>query len=212
MNLINQILICLISTNRPIPFDEETSKLIWHPKLSFLNLKSIEKMSGFGYKELNVYYISDIKSGNNMEMNEMFKVAIYCEFEFQSFPFDKQECDLSLIDVINDIENTILEEKYDLSYKRNRTHFDGKEWTYLPYQHEIPYAIKMKSMGTANLTSDGFAPQSILTIRFSLQRTFPSLLIGSFYLPTGLFAFLSMGSFIINPEIVSIHLHTIPSA
>ena len=161
-------------------------------------------MSGFGYKELSSYYINDIKSGNNMEMGEVIKVTVYCNFEFQSFPFDEQECDLSLYDEINDMKFTILEEKYLLHYRGNLTHYDGKEWTILPYQHGIPYVIKMKSLGPANLTFDGiYEPQSILTIRFSLKRNSFGLLIGSFYLPTGLFAFLSMGSYIIDPEIVS---------
>ena len=144
-------------------------------------------MSGFGYKELSSYYINDINSGNNMEMGEVIKVTVYCNFDFQTFPFDEQECDLSLYDEINAL-----------------THYDGKEWTTLPYQHGIPYMIRMKSMGTANLTFDGvYEPQSILTIRFSLKRNSFGLLIGSFYLPTGLFAFLSIGSYIIDPEIVS---------
>ena len=89
-------------------------------------------MSGFGYKELSSYYINDIKSGNNMEMGEVIKVTVYCSFEFQSFPFDEQECDLSLYDEINDMKFTILEEKYPLHYRGNSTHYDGKEWTILP--------------------------------------------------------------------------------
>ena len=162
-------------------------------------------MSGFGYKELSSYYINDINSGNNMEMGEVLKVTVYCNFDFQTFPFDEQECDLSLYDEINDMQFTILEEKYLLHYRGNSlTHYDGKEWTTLPYQHGIPYMIRMKSMGTTNLTFDGvYEPQSILTIRFSLKRNSFGLLIGSFYLPTGLFAFLSIGSYIIDPEIVS---------
>ena len=53
-------------------------------------------MSGFGYKELSSYYINDINSGNNMEMGEVIKVTVYCNFDFQTFPFDEQECDFCL--------------------------------------------------------------------------------------------------------------------
>ena len=71
-----------------IPFDEETSKLIWRPKLSFLNIKSAEKIAGFGYKELNEFYIYDIYP--NLQMSELIKITVYCNFNYQYFPFDNQ--------------------------------------------------------------------------------------------------------------------------
>ena len=74
---------------------------------------------------------------------------------------------------------------------------------FLPEHHEIPYKVRMKTMGTKNLYYEKYEPYSHQTIRFVLNRNSRALLIGSFYIPTGLFAFLSMGSFVINPEIVS---------
>ena len=79
---------------------------------------------------------------------------------------------------------------------------------YLPDQHAIPYKIGMKRMPPMNLTvantSFFSASFSYSTVKFSFQRNSFGLLMGSFYIPTGLFALLSNGSFIINPEIVSI--------
>ena len=78
----------------------------------------------------------------------------------------------------------------------------------LPDQHAIPYKIGMKIMPTRNLTLTNSSfysmPFSYTTVKFSFQRNSFGLLMGSFYIPTGLFALLSNGSFIINPEIVSI--------
>ena len=62
-------------------------------------------MAGYGYKELDTYYLDDpnkYPSGVNMEMDEVIKVTLYCNFHFQSFPFDNQKCDLSLYDAIYD--------------------------------------------------------------------------------------------------------------
>ena len=77
----------------------------------------------------------------------------------------------------------------------------------LPDQHAIPYQIRMKRMPTWNWTMTNSSyyedPYSYSTVRFSFQRNSFELLIGSFYIPTGLFALLSTGSFIINPETVS---------
>ena len=39
--------------------------------------------------------------------------------------------------------------------------------------------------------------------QFILHRNSLGLLIGSFYLPTGLFGFLSIGSYIFNPDMVN---------
>ena len=40
-------------------------------------------------------------------------------------------------------------------------------------------------------------------LRINLQRNSIALLMGSFYVPTGIFAIMSMASYVINPEVVS---------
>ena len=163
-------------------------------------------MPGFGHRERNVFwYIRNSTSGDtNMGMYEFLKVTVYCNFDFQSYPFDEQECDFSLFEVVYNMKSAILEEDEDcLSYRGNRSQYLQKGWIYLPEHNEIPYKVRMKTMGTKNLYYEKHEPYSHQTIRFVLNRNSRSLLIGSFYIPTGLFAFLSMGSFVINPEIVS---------
>ena len=44
-------------------------------------------------------------------------------------------------------------------------------------------------------------------IKLHLQRDSVGLLMGSFFVPTGIFAILSIGSYVINPDIVSFILH-----
>ena len=154
---------------------------------------------------------SSNSSLSNMAMYETLKVTVYCDFDFQFFPFDDQECDLSLYDPINQVSWVIFDEIHFLCYYIKQCDEDENEdgerkWMILPDQHAIPYKIGMKRMPTRNwtLTNSSFfsMPFSYSTVKFSLQRNSFGLLIGSFYIPTGLFAFLSTGSFIINPEIV----------
>ena len=83
-----------------------------------------------------------------MEMSEMIKVTIYCNFNFQSFPFDNQECDLSLYDTINDFTWIILNPIEFLCYKGMCKQFEEENWITLPAQHEIPYIVQMKNLGT----------------------------------------------------------------
>ena len=139
-------------------------------------------------------------------MVEALKVIVYCDFDFQAFPFDEQVCDFSLFETDHTVKWVILEEVEGfLFYGGNRSQYLKNGWISLPEQHEIPYTVRMKNMGTKNVYSEYSygPPYSHQTIRFVLKRSSLSLLIGSFYVPSGLFAFLSIGSFIINPEIVS---------
>ena len=192
-----------------MPFDKETSELIWHPKLSFLNIKSAEKLAGFGYKELNQYHIFNGKA-LNMGMSELIKITVYCNFDYHSFPFDNQECKLSLYDAISDAKWIILNQIENLCYKGECKHFEEKGYISLPQQHGIPYTFRMINLGskTSLLGDDHGAyytdPNSIATVKFLLHRNSLDLLIGSFYIPTGLFGFLSIGSYIINPDIVNL--------
>ena len=68
--------------------------------------------------------------------------------------------------------------------------------------------IRMKNMGSNSSSlgnDDNYYnnPWSVSTIKFILHRNSLGLLIGSFYLPTGLFGLLSIGSYIINPDMVN---------
>ena len=141
-------------------------------------------------------------------MSELIKITIYCEFDYQFFPFDNQECDLSLYDPINDATYVLLNKIDYLCYKGKCKYFGENEWITLPQQHGLPYTFRMKNMGSNNSSlgdDDSYYtfPWSISTIKFSLHRNSLGLLVGSFYLPTGLFGFLSIGSYIINPDIVN---------
>ena len=175
-------------------------------------MKSINKLAGFGYEKLNQYFIYDSNftgDNNNLEMDEILKVTVYCDFDFQSFPFDDQECDFSLYDPVNDASWVVFDEIHYMCYKNKHcfNEDEDRRWMNLPDQHSIPYQIRMRGMPTLNwtMTNSSYSndPYSYSTVRFSFQRNSFELLIGSFYIPTGLFALLSTGSFIINPETVS---------
>ena len=148
----------------------------------------------------------------NLEMGEMMKVTVYCDFDFSSFPFDQQECNISLRErhLTSDI---IFNENITLFCKGQMCKKPENGSIKLPDQHEISYKINMKLMGVKNISfyGDTKSYYSYSTIKFSLERNTFGLLIGSFYLPTGLFGFLSLGSYIINPDIVRYELEILPS-
>ena len=171
-------------------------------------------MRGFGYKELhknyisNEYYLVDPTSDENngvLQMGEVLKVTINCNYDLGSFPFDYQECDFSLFDVTYAVDSVIFNESRKLCYKGkcNKTSIIN-----LPQQYGIPYNIAMIYVGVGNYTLLT-STVTCSTIIFSLQRNSIALLLGSFYIPTGLFGFLSMASYIMNPDAVSIITKTI---
>ena len=141
-------------------------------------------------------------------MSELIKITVYCNFNYQYFPFDNQECDLSMYDPINDATYIILNETNYLCYKGTCKNFEENEWHSLPQQHGLRFTFRMKNMGSNSSSlgnDDNYYnnPWSVSTIKFILHRNSLGLLIGSFYLPTGLFGFLSIGSYIINPDMVN---------
>ena len=166
----------------------------------------MERLAGFGYDKLNQYYIfNNDDADEKMSMSEIMRVTVYCDFDFSYFPFDQQYCNLSLFDPVHSKNWVFVNETEFLCIKGICKR--EKEWMMLQNQNKIPYLIRMKNIGTSDHTFGDslfyYFPWSISTIRFSLQRNSLGLLVGSFYFPTGLFAFLSMGSYIINPEMVS---------
>ena len=167
----------------------------------------MERLAGFGYDKLNQYYIfNNDDADEKMSMSEIMRVTVYCDFDFSYFPFDQQYCNLSLFDPVHSKNWVFVNETEFLCIKGICKR--EKEWMMLQNQNKIPYSIRMKNIGINDetwTTDDPLAPEpwSISSIKFSFQRNTLGLLIGSFYLPTGLFALLSIGSYIINPEIVS---------
>ena len=68
-----------------VTIDEETADLIWHPKIDFLNVLTVENPTGFGYKNTHEFFAYDT---NKILMAEPLKIKVSCNFNFLNFPFD----------------------------------------------------------------------------------------------------------------------------
>ena len=166
--------------------------------MTFLNLLSFEKFQGFGYQNINYYYYMDNETPPKIITYEFFKLKLSCDYDFETFPFDKHYCDLSFVDWRYGIEELIFNTTRKIVFGDQHLTFDNKSSLILT-SPKTSFKISAK-INSASTTFGGL--YSSTGIRFNLERKSISLLLGSFYVPTGIFSILSMASFVINPDLV----------
>ena len=67
---------------------------LFFPKISFENLKSLEKQLQYGVRSQEYYWMNSLDLNRHFEYYEIFKVNSYCNFDFSEFPFDDHICNL----------------------------------------------------------------------------------------------------------------------
>ena len=163
----------------------------------------MEKIQGFGYEQKQEYYII---YPNIMEMDENLKVTFSCDFAFQKFPFDRQECNFSLYESIY-IKDYVQMETAKLYYNNQHVTIDSNHSLSIN-SPKIPFRID----AVINPVRVDYSRNSISSIQMTLQRISQGQIIGGFFVPTGIFAILSMASYLINPDVVrpNIFLNKVP--
>ena len=183
--------------------NEAKAKAMWHPKITFLNLLSLEKFPGVGYETIKNFYFW--ANSDEIHTFEIFKLKFSCDFDFKTYPFDKHECDLSFIDWrFESKEMTFNNTKY-IRYRDQQLTF-GNKGALIISTSKTPFEINI-TLNDAKTKRFGNFLYSIAGIKLNLKRKSISLLYGSYYVPTGMFAILSMASFVINPDVVSYFKH-----
>ena len=165
----------------------------------FFNLLSIEKFIGIGYENIHEYYYRADTEPHKTEMVETFKLTFPCNFAFETYPFDKQICDLSFIDKLYETDHVVLNTPTTLFYKNQHSTFKNNSLLMITLP-KTSFTIGLKINQASSIIGGKVSSAGIKLI---LQRKFIGLLLGSFYVPTGIFAILSMASFVIKPDIVS---------
>ena len=122
-------------------------------------------------------------------------MKIPCDFNFQTYPFDKHHCKIWI---------------YELRYYDEAVNFTiTKLYTdsQIIEHNDIHSTIELSTLKLpvkvmASIDKDKEYPSNGV-ISLIIERDSLDLLLGSFYIPTGIFAALSIGSYIISPELVS---------
>ena len=168
---------------------------MWNPHVTFYKVKDVAKPKGFGYQKYHRFeYSEQSPSQYRFRNTELMTVKIPCEFNFKDFPFDTNQCnatffELRFYEAYIDVKGL----KFDVQRIYNETESILMNIPKSPFEIQVTIGehYKWKNSGV---------------ISFTLKRVSLGLLLGSFYIPTGIFAALSVGSYVINPDIVSIKL------
>ena len=184
---------------------EEKTNVIWHPKITFLKLLSLEKFPGIGYERIKNFYYRANSGFDKIHMFEIFKLKFSCDFDFQTYPFDEHECDVAFVDWRFENEEMLFNTTKHIKY-RDQHLFFGNKGALIMSAKETPFAIKI-TINEATVNNNPCRMSSIAGIKFNMKRKSINLLIGSYYVPTGMFAILSMASFVIHPDVVSYFKH-----
>ena len=165
--------------------------------MQFRNVKSVEVQKEFSSTDIGYFWLY---YPHLLNFQEILRVRVYCPFKFGNYPFDQHECNFTFGMSGNTIDGIALTPA--------KIRHAGKEITYgdeplTLHSKRLPFDIKLSSIKAWPLKSDG-AEYAFCGMNIRFTRQGLGVLIGSFYAPTAIFALLSMISFNIHPDIVSL--------
>ena len=173
--------------------NDEAVKFLWRPLILFERVMKIGQTKAYGANlGANIAYMH-----GDLMYGEAFQLKFSCPFNFTSFPFDSQRCCFTYFTEEKNMTLTALNIIYD-----NATTGNGPiVLDNLPFTFKLTLESQEVSE-KVQLILDKIVYSTGMCI--SMERKSPYFLLSSFYYPTASFALLSMISFLIKPEIVSI--------
>ena len=187
------LLSCICRTRYDLGLEE--SNHIWRPILTFDDLLDYKPTRDFGnYGSFSFSYLGN----QTLEYSEEILVKIFCTFDFDDYPFDSHECMLQYGDDSLSTESIILNPSKiafgNVMTTENQSHI---------YLHNSPFAFIFELESLPSFMKNYDKSYSYTGMKITLRRKSLGQLISGFYLPTGVFAFLSQISFLIKAEAVS---------
>ena len=183
--------------------DPEEADNFWHPTLQFDRILQLNKQSIFGqFKHPFSFWIHG--SENELQYSEDVQIKFTCPMEFSDFPFDVHFCNFTLGDYEFETEEvnfdwasvSYLDENENNLYLENPDDVIHINDTITPFNFELSL---IKPHVKKELKDERYSYSGFL---MKLERKDRGVLHHSFFIPTAVFAFVSMISFLISPECV----------
>ena len=138
----------------------------------------------------------------HMTFYQYLKVTVSCNFQFNTFPFDFHDCDLDFGLHQNGYKMININPIQVLNSDATSEILNGKKA--IPNEH-LPFTFLMTSKKWYKYHNYEFmAPYSGITIH--MERSTLGSLVGAFFIPTAIFSMLSIISFSIPPDLVSLNM------
>ena len=169
---------------------------IWRPVIEFGNLLKYERTEVYGdTSTFSLWYWGN----QTLEYSEEIKLTFFCNFHFADFPFDLHECRVEYGDDALGTSD-ITFDAVVIAYGDSETGVGDPPiiLDHLPF----PFEFQLESLPAFEKVYDdlNFSYTGML---LKMRRKSLGQLLSGYYYPTASFAFLSMISYLINPEIVS---------
>ena len=179
---------------------------MWNPVIAFGGLLDYEKTKVFGGEKLfSMWYIGkENRLKVNLLYSEEVQLSFSCEFQYENFPFDSHNCTLEFTSQ-NVFSNQLKLQPLFIVYEKVSPHIkrsykdDPIVLNNLPHPFEFQFKFlpPYEKIGAYNY-SHPYVGMEIKMVRNTLGE-----LLSGYYYPMAAFAFLSMISFLIKPDIVS---------
>ena len=173
---------------------------VWNPELKFRKMVHSEILPKVG-KVLNFDMWFDGNT-NEMDYYQDIKLEIACNFNFEDYPFDKHNCD---IDFGTPSQEMGKEMKFDQLHVLNKSAIIKLTENRPLHNDHLPYVFYVTAKREYSWYRDEYM-YPVIGFTIHVKRRSFGLLIGAFYIPTAIFALLSLVSYFIDPEVVSIFL------
>ena len=135
-----------------------------------------------------------------MTFKEAIKVTFVCNYNFGHYPFDYHECDFDFGAAANTIESLNMN---STRVRHENQRLENGQGILSINDSNLPFDIFLESLKPFELFQGGFT-YSFARMKIHLNRNDFEHLLGSYYGPTFIFSLLSLISYAINPDVVSL--------
>ena len=184
-----------------IEINKRTAALIWHPIITFENIKTSKSVKVFGEMDGFLFHYLNYQSGHpKLVYAEQFELTLSCQFHLTSFPFDSHKCRIEFGDLY--YETRFLNLSATTVWLRDYPFITPEDDPAIINNLPYPYKFQIESLPTFEINFNGSTVYSFTGALLTLERKSIGSLMSGYYYPTSAFALLSMISYLIDAEIV----------
>ena len=182
-----------------IEINKKTAALIWHPIITFENIKASKSVKLFGEMDgFLFHYINDQSGHPKLVYAEQFELTLSCQFHLTSFPFDSHKCRIEFGDLY--YETRFLNLNATTIWLRDYPFITPEDGPAIINNLPYPYKFQIESLPAFEINFNGSTVYSFTGALLTLERKSIGSLMSGY--PTSAFALLSMISYLIDADIV----------